>query len=309
MKYLIVSAMVTDSITRYGDNEPVVVGGGAGWYAYAGARIWTDAVLPVTGIGEDFTTLHNKWFVRNSVDTSGLMIRDACSPVTRITYFEDGEREEVPLRGLEHFRNLEAKPEDIALWCSNCSGVYVFKNLEDSAFWEGVIQLKAEHGFTLMWEIAADAAVPENLARFEQVLSQIDILSINAAESFSLFGTDNEDEIVKRLKSYQLSLIYFRRGRLGAFLIQNDTVTAVPSIDSFTYVDPTGAGNSSSAAVLVGFCQNREPLETGLMGSISAGYIISQFGPPENVGMLVRDEARALLAMWRSRMKQRSLTG
>lgn len=295
MKYIIVSAVVTDSITFPGQKDPVVVGGGAGLYAYAGARIWSDDVLLVTGIGEDYLRIHHDWFERNSVNTSGLMIRDAHSPITEITYFENGEREEKPVYGLSHFNKLETKPEDLELWCLDCEGMYVFKNLEDLSFWERIIALKERDGFTLMWEIAADAAIPEKLPMFEQVLVRVDILSINMSECSALFGTDNEEEHISRFLQYRVPCVFYRRGKRGALVIANGEAVSIPSIDSFTRVDPTGAGNSSSAAVLVGYCQKRDFRRIGLMGSISAGFMITQYGPLDFIGDEVKHEAEKIL--------------
>ena len=300
MKYLIISAVVTDKIKFPDKPEIVTVGGGAGWYAYAGAKVWTDDVKVVTGIGEDFLCLHKNWFKNNNVDTSGLIVRDKHSPITNIHYFPEGGREETPVQGLEHFIKLEARPGDIENNCKNSKGLYVFKNLEDMDFWENVIELKKQFHFTLMWEIAADAAIPENINKFESVIKAVDILSINRGEGAALFETSSEASVLTRLQEYSIPLTYYRKGSQGALLVSDKSIVPIPSIHEFKRVDPTGAGNSSSSAILVGYCEKKNLYETGLMGSISAGYMITQYGPITHINSTLQSEAELMLKKYAS---------
>jgi sugar/nucleoside kinase (ribokinase family) len=294
MKYIVASTAITDDI-YFPDGKVIEnVGGGAGWYAYSGISLWTDKVLLVSGVGSDFGSLHGAWFVRNKADTSGLIVKTDHSPRTKIQYHPDGERTETPAYGLKHYKSIEPKPEDLDPFCSDCKGMYVFKNVDDLLFWEDLIVLKKRYKFILMWEIAADAAVPEKKETVLKLLKHVDILSINRSEAIKLFQKD-EDETLPILKNMNLPLIFYRKGKKGALIIQNGFETEVPSIDITDRMDPTGAGNSSSGAVLIGFCEGKNPEETGLMGSISAAYMISQFGPIPIVNKDIRVEAEKIL--------------
>ena len=55
----------------------------------------------------------------------------------------------------------------------------------------------------------------------------------------------------------------------------------IPCAPCGAAADPTGAGNSSTAAVLCGWCQGKAPAECGAMGAVSAARCIEQFGPPD----------------------------
>ena len=111
MKYVVVSAVVTDEI-HFPDGSVKLAPGGAGFYALCGIRLWSDSVIAVTGIGEDYEKLHGEWYRRNHISMEGFRIKDARFPHTVVEYFPDGERIETPSRGLEHFLSKEKTRED-----------------------------------------------------------------------------------------------------------------------------------------------------------------------------------------------------
>ena len=57
-KFLVVSTAVTDDILFPDGTIKKGVAGGAGIYALAGMKIWTDDVMIVTGVGKDYFSLH-----------------------------------------------------------------------------------------------------------------------------------------------------------------------------------------------------------------------------------------------------------
>ena len=89
-------------------------------------------------------------------------------------------------------------------------------------------------------------------------------------------------------------MIFLRLGSDGSIIIRNQSITKIPSISCGNVIDPTGAGNSSSAAVLYGYCENYNDYQCGILGSISAAKCIEQFGPPD-LSRMDRDELLALL--------------
>ncbi len=294
MKYIVLSTAVTDDIYFPDGSSMLGVGGGAGWYACAGMKIWSDEVILVSGVGKNFLSMHGSWFSANKISTAGLMIRDDRSPKTKVVYEDDGEREETPEYGYDHYKKIEPLPEDIEPFCDNCKGVYVFKNTDDLEFWQHLIDLKKRYGFSLMWEISADATDPRNIENIISIIPYIDILSINLTEAIHLFQA-SKDDVIEKLRSLGVQSVFFRRGAQGATVITQDDTTEVPAISPDRVMDPTGAGNSSSGAFLVGFCEGRSSLDMGLMGSISASCMITQYGPIPLVSSEIRQKAVEIL--------------
>ena len=165
-----------------------------------------------------------------------------------------------------------------------------FKN-SDPFFWRKIIKYKEDSDSKVMWEIGCDATYPENYENIKKIAKHIDIFSINLTESKHMMGTEDIEEIIKEYQSFQIPLVFLRRGADGAIMITPDEAIIVPSQKNIKVVDPTGGGNSSSGAVLYGFCEGYSPLICGKMGSISAAMCISQYGVPDRITSEMRLEA------------------
>lgn len=289
MKYGVVSAVVTDEI-HFTDGSVKVVPGGAGIYALCGIRLWQDDVKIITGIGEDYLKMHGEWYERNHLTTEGLKVKGGQSPYTVIRYYEDGERDETPRYGLEHFWQMETTSEELAPYFKEMDGIYIFKNTSE-VFWAGVLNAKRDTACKVMWEIAADAAYPENLENVKRIATQLEAFSINMTEAKNLFGTKEKKQIIEELKSWGLELIFLRQGAAGAVMITPDAMVDVPSQPDVHVVDSTGGGNSSTGGVLCGLVEGYDAKTCGVMGSISAAMCISQYGVPKEITPKMRETA------------------
>lgn len=289
MKYIIASTAVTDEI-RFADGKRVEkVAGGAGIYALCGLKRWCDDVLLITGVGADYKEIYGKWYEDNGISMEGLIVKDEKTPHNVIQYFSDGEREETPLYGGDHYCKIEVTPKDLEPYFHTAKGIYIFKNSNEE-FWNEILQMKKTSQAIVMWEIANDATYLQNLQAVKRIAQELDILSINLTEAKNLLGKDETEDIVKEFRSWGLKLVFLRRGSQGAIMITPEGVTEVPAEKNVNVIDPTGGGNSSSGAVLYGFCEGYEAEICGRMGSVSAAMCISQYGVPEKVGYKDKDK-------------------
>lgn len=284
MDYIIASVAVTDEI-HFPDKRVIDrVPGGAGVYALAGIRLWTDEVMLVTGVGRDFDSLFGNWYRNNNISMEGLLIKDQKTPHTVITYFPDGERTEKSLYGTEHFSKMEITAKELCPYFGKAKGIYIFRNA-DLIFWGEILNAKKSSGTKILWEISKDAAAYDQLSRVRRIAEQVDILSLNQAEAFSLLGVSTKEEAIERLGSWKVPLIYFRMGEKGACMITKDQIVEVESEKDILVMDTTGGGNSSSGAVLYGYCENLPLEEVGRLGSRAAAICIAQYGVPENMNL------------------------
>ncbi|MGI6069214.1 MAG: carbohydrate kinase family protein [Blautia sp.] len=294
MEYVIASVQVTDEIQYADGTRKEKIAGGAGFYAMAGIRLWCDEVLPVTGVGADFAELYGEWYEKNQVSMKGLIVKGERTPHTKIQYFEDGEREEISLYGLEHFQNMEVTPEELRPYFRTAKGIYIFKN-SSPKFWEKILEDKKGTQAKVMWEIACDATYYENLEPVRAIAREMDVFSINLTESKALLGKENLEDIIHEYQSWGIPLIFLRRGAKGAVMITPEAYVEVPSQPDVHVVDPTGGGNSSSGAVLYGFTEGYSPKICGQMGSLSAAMCLEQYGVPPLITDSMREEARKRL--------------
>lgn len=291
MRYIIASTAVTDEI-RFADGRNVEkVAGGAGIYALCGVKLWCDDVMLATGVGADFDSIYGDWYRKNNLSMEGLIIKDEKTPHTVIQYFEDGEREEIPLYGPDHYKKIETVPEDLEGYFKSAKGIYIFKN-SDEKYWKQILKYKKNSPAKVMWEIGSDAAFEENYSLVKEIAGQLDIFSINIGESVKLLGKKELTDIIKEYQTWGLPLVFLRRGAEGSVMITPEEAVYVPSQTGVHVADPTGGGNSSSGAVLYGFCEGFSPEICGIMGSISAAMCISQYGVPEEITEEMRENAR-----------------
>lgn len=300
MKYVIASTAVTDEI-RFADGKTVEkVAGGAGIYALCGVKLWCDDVMLVTGVGRDFEQIYGNWYRENGLSMEGLLVKDEKTPHTIIQYFDDGEREEIPLYGLDHYKKIESLPEDLEPYFKSAKGIYIFKN-SNPEFWDKILKYKKKSNVAVMWEIGCDAAYAENYPQVREIARQLDIFSINLTESRNLMGKDELDDIIKEYQSWNIPLVFLRRGSKGSVMVTKNSAVYVPAQKDVQVADPTGGGNSSSGAVLLGFCEGRSMEECGKMGSISAAMCISQYGVPDKIDSEIREEAEHRLSAPRNK--------
>ena len=294
MDYLIASTAVVDQIFYKDIVDSVLAIGGAGFYAYCGARIFSDSVRLTCGKGSDFDQTIKPDFVKDQINDENMFALDLPTPRTIVKYKDDGERVETPVYGVEHYQKFVSSVSEIEKHCKNIKGLYIFKEAENIAFWSSLIELKKKYNFKILWEVSSDTTIPKNLDLIKSIAANIDIFSINKTETMSLFDC-SEIECEDKLQNLDFDTVFYRKGASGASMINKERVVFTPSIDSFKPVDPTGAGNSSSAAVLVGYCENKSLFEIGTMGSISAGFIISQNGAPLTSSPEIREQANEYL--------------
>lgn len=294
-KYLIVSTAVTDEIRKKDSPEIQYALGGAGVYALAGAKVWSDDVSILTGVGEDFAALHFEWFKNNGLSTKNLIIKDPFTPKTIIQYEDEENRKETPFYGVDHYRKMNATVREIAeALTSDTTGMYLFKE-HDEAFWEELFIFNKHKKLKIMWEINADSAHFECLNQVKNIVEKVDVFSINKNEAKALFRENDLEVIIQRLKEWNINTVFLRVGSKGAYMVTKNSTVKTSSVKDVNVVDVTGGGNSSSAGVLIGFCENRSLEEIGLMGSISAACCIEHEGVPPRIDQNTRNKAKELL--------------
>lgn len=279
MEYIIAASLSTDRIHLKDGRQIVNLPGGAGIYALAGLRLWSNQVVAVSGIGPEYHKRHQHWYEDNNIKTQGLVVRSAVTPITTINYQREDDRTDSPDMGLADFRLLDPTPEEISRYCgTDTKGIYFFKHL-DEEFLQAMTALREKTGCRLMWELSEDSAVPENRTKIESFLSTVDSFSINKKEAMALYQTDSIEHICELLKEYP-GVTYFRQGSAGAYVVSPGQAVFIPSVGNLDVVDTTGAGNGSTAGFFYGLCEGFELRHCGCFGAVSAAAIIRQYGPP-----------------------------
>ena len=273
--------MLTD--VTFADGTQILNTPGGSWYAASGLVFWRKSVAYVGTAGSDFDEYYGKWFSDNGIDCRV----KKCLPQTlkySLKYRPDGIWTEECRQGEDYERMAKdagrITPQMIAEACGpETKGIYIEASLS-AKIADGFEEIKAlVPQAVLMWEINGDdLRDPACKEAIEARIAQVDAFSLNYDEACGFFGTADRDEICRRLQSYGKPC-FFRLGEEGSALVTPAGVTFAPAIGVEHSVDPTGCGNCSTAASLVGIAEGLPPEQTLYMANLAASYCARQTPP------------------------------
>ena len=110
------------------------------------------------------------------------------------------------------------------------------------------------------------------------VSDEVDILFGNESELCSLYELDSFDDAVAAVRR-DSSLAVITRGSSGTAIVTRDEVLHVDAEDVKQVIDTTGAGDLYAAGFLFGYTNGYSLRQSGWLGSIAAGEVISHMGP------------------------------
>ncbi len=268
--------------------------GGAAIYALAGAALWDDEVVLVSGGGQDAETRVLPWMRDAGLADTGLRLEGPFTPRNILVYRADGTRTETPAFGPDHFARLQPCAAEVARALAGARGAYVFHDA-DKAFWSKVVAAARANGALLLWEISSDICAQSRLPEIAAVAARVDALSINLEESRGLFGDLPMAGLVRGLRGLGAPATFLRCGEEGSFVVTPGDVVQLPAWPAEP-VDVTGAGNAYGGGALAGLAAGAGPVRAGQMGAVAARLTLAQHGPFAPRDGAVRARARALLS-------------
>lgn len=280
LAHVVVGRVMLDEITLADQTRlPVAVGGAAAYAAVgaamAAARLGGGRVGLVSTVGADLDT---SALDRAGVDLAGLTWTGPTTTKNSIRYRPDGSRDESPVYGFEHFRVMTPSLRLVSDEYRRARSVYYFGGLQPSQFDE-TIEFADTAGALLNWEVEADLCVPERRDDVEEMLAQVDLVSLNRAEAHSLLGIDDPYRQVRALLDGGAPVVALRAGADGSFVGSAVEIVRVGA-PSGPVVDPTGAGNAYSGAFGVAYDITRDLAAAGHIATAAAAAAIAQHGLP-----------------------------
>ncbi len=289
--YVAVANIIGDDLILPDGQRHNAILGGAGTYAAAGMRIWSERVGIVSGVGEDFEQLYGAWFYQNQIDTQGLQSRGTNTPRSWVNYQSADERTETPQFGPDHFKIMEPFIHDLPATYYHAQGLYLFRDTNPQ-YWSEVFDLQAKYHPIIIWEIHAGAVTAEAWEHVAAILSRIDLFSLNLSEAKQLCQLTEPAQIVEKLLGTGVKAVALRSGAQGTVVGDASGMWHIPVI-SVDAVDVTGAGNAFTGGFLVGYCCSGSNIITaGQYGTVSASFMLQQFGPPQAINSITQPETR-----------------
>ena len=273
--------MLTDVF--FADGRKILNTPGGSWYAASGLVFWRKSVAYVGTAGPDFDKYYGDWFAANGINCRV----KKCLPETlkyELRYRPDGIWTENCSQGEAYekmAKDIGRITPDMVASCAGpeTKGIYVEASLS-AKIADGFEEVKAlVPQAVLMWEINGDdLRDPACKEAIEARIAQVGAFSMNYDEACGFFGTTDEAAILAALQTYGKPC-FFRLGERGSALVKADSVTYAPAIGLEQSVDPTGCGNCSTAAALIGLAEGLSAEKTVRMANLAASYCAKQTPP------------------------------
>lgn len=285
-----------------GDSRKGLIGGG-GLYALSGIRLWTDHVHFIGNIGLDFENYIAPWWDENHIPRKGLTVcHDHCT-YHKVEYRPDGtyHEESIYNEGLRHDLYMVSRPEQIEPVAANLKGLSLVTAAIPVEF-EKIGALRKKYGFSVMFEISTFYCQHEYLNDILRCLDHVDIYSVNLPEAKAIFQVDTEDACLQKILEIGKPC-FFRVGKKGSYVVMDGKALFVPVVVGEHDMDPTGCGNSSTAAAGYAFAEGYDPLMIGILANVTSCMNAQQYGPMPVMDKVLREKSMALAHKLYNEMK------
>lgn len=305
MEYIAYGAVITNRLL-YTDNTCISdIMGGSGLYSFSALRLCTPKSMLLAGVGKDFEDYYGPWLDRNRCCKDGFRQVVEKTTYNELVYAPDGTYVEYSIYGPEYEAENLPKTlltgQDLLPFLDDAKGVCVNVAMDD-AFSETLLEAKKKHPFRVMWEVPASAVselsgifAKEGFPGLKRRLRGIDLFSANRPESFEIFGVSTVEEAIAAFQKLGIPC-YYRVGTKGAYMIEGESAAHVPMISLVPReqeIDPTGCGNSSTAAAMWAYCEGFDLLKSCIVGNVIAAYNVRQYGPYPDLGANAHREMMA----------------
>jgi hypothetical protein len=285
--------------------------GGNAFYSALGMRIWTDSVGIVSSVGARYPQAEIDRLGAAGFDVSGIHRRRSAREFeVRLVYDAEGKRVYQPpggvLSALQRYapgllgavagpmwRSLVPQAEDIPGEFLEAEGALVCASEYQTQAsiaqrLHGRVKAMVLDPPTLV--LQPHGTVPKGLVD----LSIPDYVLPSEQELFEYFGDDTAPlEGAGRLKQLGARNVAVKLGERGSMVYdgRRGEWLTVP-IYRTQVVDATGAGDAYGGGFLVGLVETGDPVQAALYGTVSASYIIEDYGGESALGA-TRAEAEA----------------
>jgi len=132
----------------------------------------------------------------------------------------------------------------------------------------------------LLWEPVRVFMLGADHEAFLQGIAHADIVSPNLHEAQTMYGVEDEREILRRMLTDGVKVAALRMGERGSLVARPGDGLAhyIPAVEVAEVVDQTGAGNAYGGGFLVGYCREGDIAEAGCYGAAAASFTLEAVG-------------------------------
>lgn len=173
-------------------------------------------------------------------------------------------------------------PDEIPASFANLRGFTLLRGPQHVAGWRARFP-----DAVLLWEPVRAFMLSADHEAFLEGVAHADIVSPNLHEAQTMYGIEDEREIMRRMLADGVQVAALRMGELGSLVARGGQGRAhyIPAVEVAEVVDQTGAGNTYCGGFLVGYCREGDVAEAGCYGAAAASFTLEHVGcarmPPD----------------------------
>ena len=278
MSILVVGTVAFDAIeTPFGKTDKIV--GGAATYICLSSSFFANKLNLVSVVGDDFPSKAIQMLKNKNVNTKGLQIKEG-----EKTFFWSGKYHndmntrdtlDTQLNVLENFDPVIPEAYQGAEYVMLGNLVPAIQNIVLDRLTTKP-KLTVLDTMNLWMEVALDD--------LKEVISKIDLLTINDEEARLLSGEYSLRKAAKKIMTMGPKYLIIKKGEHGALLFGEDEIFYTPALPLEDVFDPTGAGDTFAGG-FIGYLASTDDISfenmkrAVVVGSAMASFCVEKFGP------------------------------
>ena len=330
VKHLFVGNLALNDTVYADGRTSMATPGGNALYAAVGANIWSNQVGIVAVVGYDWPPEYTDTLARSSIDTSGLVVKDAetlrawtiyelsgyrryFSRNTEVALLTPSPFSSTPLSAVEAAAFSEAArqvhlrssplPRDLPPHLWQVDSIHLCPmRLETILTWLDYLQSKPDIFVSvdmLPYPLKGNLDDPQ----LRRLLSRADAFMPSEAEAESLLPGYEAETFCREFAARGPKIVVIKQGDHGAVVYDRKQDLFVKILPYPAEVaDLTGAGDSFCGSFTTGFLQTKDVVRAALYGTVSASFVIEGFGGLHAL-KISRGQAQSRLAQLQKIMK------
>lgn len=277
MKLLAVGTVAYDAIeTPFGKTDKIL-GGAATYIGLAASKLGAEVNL-VSVIGGDFKPEYIEVFHKNSIGIEGIKkIEDGKTFFWSGKYHIDMNNRDTLITELNVLENFEPKIPD----SQKNSEIVMLGNLHPAIQLSVLEQMTDKPKLVILDTM--DFWMNTAWDSLLQIISKVDVLTVNDAEARQLSGEFSLVKAAKKIQSMGPKVVIIKKGEHGALLFNENKIFFAPALPLEDVFDPTGAGDTFAGG-FAGYITQTADLsyenmkKAIIVGSTLASFTVEKFG-------------------------------
>ncbi len=277
MSLLAVGTVAFDALeTPFGKTDKII--GGSATFITLAASYFTKKINLVAVVGDDFRKEDIRMMEEHGINTKGLQVKEGQkSFFWSGRYHNDMNSRDTLVTELNVLADFDPViPEEY----QNCEYL-MLGNLTPSVQKTVIERLRKRPKLIMMdtmnfWMNVA-------LTELMEVLTMVDVLSVNDEEARQLSGEYSLRKAAKKILTMGPKVLIIKKGEHGAYLFRDNLVFFAPALPLEEVFDPTGAGDTFAGGFIGYLASTRdisfENMKRGIIyGSAMASFCVEKFG-------------------------------